>query len=278
MIFGRWFSLMKKTIRLTITIVFISFFACKKRTAIKLPEIFVSEYDTIIQHDLKRMGRSNSIIYAMNVLGSDTVRFANSVKYKEEGYEDYDYTRRYGTDSIKVIVDPIQFFHSNLYGMVSVLPPPPPMMIDENESNYDKRYESYYQKLVRTHYEMTPVFIYNFSNKNQTVQKPLGQDLFMITEAKTEDGKWKPIEFYQQFPVLCSTGHQNYNLQPNHFIIVGTRKYFGNYKTKLRLKLKSFGSVFYSNSFEGTVNKSQFDTSELLGDENQNRSKEFFLD
>lgn len=280
--------LMEKKVHLIIMILFVFFCACKKRTVITFPEIIMSEYDTLIQFDLKEMERSIPLIYAINVIANDTIRLSNEVEYEEENYADYDHMEIDRTDSLKIIVNPISSFHSNLYGLTSVLPPLP-MKIDEKEVDYDKRSHDFYSEMKRIHYEMTPVFIFNLSNKNQALEKPIGGSLQLITEAKDEEGNWKPVDFSEQFRPLCRTGHQNYNLQSNRFIVAGVAKYQGDFKTQLRVKLKSFSKVFYSNSFEGNINKNQFNTAQVVADTEkrfslgkmetrENKLKELFLE
>ena len=79
----------------------------------------------------------------------------------------------------------------------------------------------------------------------------------MIQEALDEDSLWKPIEYW----VYSGCGNSYFNplnLNPYTYLMVPIRKYFGEYKTKMRLKLKNGKKIIYSNTFKGSINKSQF--------------------
>ncbi len=267
---------MKKLIVLLTTLTII--FACKKEKKLKLPKIIASKYDTLIKSDLDKTSIANPIIYNINIT-SDSIIDLNrerKMRFKTGVFSDFEYFEAKKTDSIKLYVDTSNIsLHSNLYGYTSIPPAPHPSslrsdgtIIDEKVSNeyksYIKSYTDYINKILHTHYEMIPVYIYNYSKNIQVVETPINGDLFLITEAKNEKGIWKPIEYFEQFGFLCGTGHQDFSLNPNHFIVAGVKKYSGSFKTKLRLKLNSLGRIFYSNSFDGSINKNQFNTTTLI--------------
>lgn len=81
--------------------------------------------------------------------------------------------------------------------------------------------------------------------------------LIMIQEALNEKGKWIPIEYW----VHSGCGNSYFNplkLDSGKYIMIPIKKYSGNFKTKIRLKLKAGKTIFYSEPFQGEIDKSQF--------------------
>ena len=105
--------------------------------------------------------------------------------------------------------------------------------------------------------EAYPVYIVNLSSETYWLAS-LGGSVLMIREAKTEEGRWKPIEYWE-YPT-CGVGQGYLAIEPNHFAFAKTLKYEGNFKTKMRLKLRNAWGVFYSNTFTGYIHQSQFKT------------------
>lgn len=249
--------------KILLPIILLLFCACEKE--IKFPKLVKTEYDTLVFNNPERIARSNPVMYRINVTSDSVVDLRKPWFQKEGVFSDFNHVTK--NDSLKIYVDNSSFFHSDLHGLSGTIIPPPPMRLEESDEEYEKRIQSYLTniKVKITHHEMLPVYIYNESSRNQSLNKPIsGGDLFLITEAKNEKGEWKPIEYFEQFTFLCGTGHQDYLLKQKQFIVAGVKKYSGNFKTKFRLKLNSFGKVFYSNIFDGSIDKKQFETRELL--------------
>jgi hypothetical protein len=123
----------------------------------------------------------------------------------------------------------------------------------KNQYEINNEYREYYGDTGAV-----AVLVYNGSNKIQILsQSYLSNGFNMIQEALDKDGQWKPIEFMFDF-VGCGTGHYDYKVLPKHYIASGIIKYAGNFKTKLRVKIESMGNFYYSDSFDGTINRSQF--------------------
>lgn len=84
------------------------------------------------------------------------------------------------------------------------------------------------------------------------------RSLIMIQEALDEDGNWKPIEYW----TYSGCGNSYFDplkLDPGKCVLVPIKKYSGSYKTKIRLKFKIGNYIIYSDTFEGTINKLQFE-------------------
>jgi len=82
--------------------------------------------------------------------------------------------------------------------------------------------------------------------------------LIMIQEALNEEDQWMPIEYW----VYSGCGNSYFDpleLDSGKFVMIPIRKYSGNFKTKMRLKLKKDDTIVYSQSFDGKINTSQFE-------------------
>lgn len=107
---------------------------------------------------------------------------------------------------------------------------------------------------------MFPCFIYNCTTEKQFL---LGSDgmLIAVQEALGEDNKWHPIEKFEYSG--CGNSFHFVPIPSQSYLMVPIYKYSGNFKTKLRLKVVSKDSIYYSNTFEGKINKSQLETRKL---------------
>lgn len=84
-----------------------------------------------------------------------------------------------------------------------------------------------------------------------------GRSLILIQEALDEKGNWEPIEYW--IPAWCGNSFDNpLILEPGEYVMVLIKKYSGSFKTRIRLKFYYGPEVFYSDSFEGSINKAQF--------------------
>lgn len=130
------------------------------------------------------------------------------------------------------------------------------------------------EKLVDQFVKSFPVFIKNPTRDTLLIETQ-DQAVFMIQEAKDEDGKWKPIEYWLH--AFCGNSYADYKLPPMHIAVVKVVKYTGNFKTEMRLKLKNGTETIYSNIFEGSINKSQFDFPENISNEDKASINHVFL-
>lgn len=121
-----------------------------------------------------------------------------------------------------------------------------------------KRYN--YQKniLILTKKEndtINSVFILNNTDKIKTIENQDGS-LYLIMEAKDENGYWKPIEYWQRS--WCGNSYLSQKLNPNELIKSKTNSYKGTFKTEIRYKFLFENVIYYSNIIKGSINKSQF--------------------
>jgi len=99
--------------------------------------------------------------------------------------------------------------------------------------------------------------IYIFNKTTDSIKISI-QDwhLFLIQEAKNENGDWKPIEYWKYS--WCGNSYLSNKLEPNGILKTESKVYSGNFETQIRFKLLNDDKVFYSNSMAGYVNLSQF--------------------
>lgn len=267
-----------KTKYLIIFILCCFFLSCKKEEQLKFPVLITSSYDSIIQVNSLEMLESQPIVYGVNV--KDTLDFSSRINCFENGYfGEIDYTQINRNDSVSIFVDSNYIdFHTDEMNGFAVFPFPQLKVIDSTyneeydyyENVYDSiAYEKWYVKLKnktekrkKTHYKTLPVYIFNNSNSNRVITKPIvNGNLFLITQAKDKKGDWKPIEYNDVPGFVCGTGHRDYSLKSKHFIVSSIKKYSGDFKTKIRVKFMSNQKIYYSNEFEAQINYSQFENS-----------------
>ena len=99
--------------------------------------------------------------------------------------------------------------------------------------------------------------VYVFNKTNNPI-KISSRDwhLFLIQEAKNQNGDWKPIEYHKYS--WCGNSYQSEKLEPNGILKTESKVYNGNFQTQIRFKLLNQNKVYYSNSIPGFVNLSQF--------------------
>ncbi|RCL72787.1 MAG: hypothetical protein DBW72_05940 [Flavobacteriales bacterium] len=81
--------------------------------------------------------------------------------------------------------------------------------------------------------------------------------LIIIQEALDKDGNWNPIEYWVYSG--CGNSYFSLKLDTGKYVMIPIKKYSGKFKTKIRLKFKYGADVLYSESFEGSLNVSQFE-------------------
>jgi len=100
-----------------------------------------------------------------------------------------------------------------------------------------------------------PVYIVNQTSGVKVIS---GKDshLFGIQEALDSNGNWRPIEFKGHD--FCGVGRYGVKLYPNEYALLAFPKYQGNFKTKLRVRIKNGNNIYVSQPFDGTINERQF--------------------
>lgn len=100
-----------------------------------------------------------------------------------------------------------------------------------------------------------PAFIINRTPSTKVL---LGKDghLFAIQEAKDSNGIWRPIE--QEGHGFCGCCYWAEKVHHNEYVVMLLPKYKGNFKTKLRVRLRNNATIYVSKPFEGMINYNQF--------------------
>ena len=142
---------------------------------------------------------------------------------------------------------------------------PPAPKFRENSSEIDslatlKDYNKWISR-KRNLIQAIPVFIYNSGIKTILLEQH-DEKLTMIQEAMDEKGIWRPIEYW--IVPRCGYRRSPIELLPNGLVFTRVIRYKGNFATDLRLKLRSNLQVYYSNSYRGTIHKSQFNLPERI--------------
>lgn len=100
-----------------------------------------------------------------------------------------------------------------------------------------------------------------YNNTTDTINIPIhgvGR-LLCIQEALDEQNKWLPIEYFSND--RCGNSFSDLELPPQYTVSFYLPWYTGDFKTKLRLRIKigSYATVVFSNEWEGVIDKRQFE-------------------
>ena len=103
-------------------------------------------------------------------------------------------------------------------------------------------------------YTYYPVYIVN---QTPTTKKFTAKDnyTFGIQEALDTNGRWRPIE--GKFFDFCGNGYWGMKVHSREFIAVLFPKYTGDYRTKIRVRIKIGNNIYVSKGFDGRINESQ---------------------
>jgi hypothetical protein len=80
--------------------------------------------------------------------------------------------------------------------------------------------------------------------------------IYALQEAQDKDGCWWPIEC--KGLEFCGVALWATRLHPQEMLVTLFPKYEGTFKTKLRVRIVNGGTIYVSQPFEGTINRSQF--------------------
>jgi len=111
-------------------------------------------------------------------------------------------------------------------------------------------FQMWLKEMKYNYFKSYPIILKNLSiNDSLTIGYAWRASIYL--QAKRQDGKWIDVEL----PCIldCGVGVQTIYLKPNEFSISLGLIYAGNFKTKLRYRFRNF----YSNEFDGRINKSQ---------------------
>lgn len=100
-----------------------------------------------------------------------------------------------------------------------------------------------------------PVYIVNSTPRTKIL---CGKDAQadVIQEAIDRTGEWRPIE--SQGPEFCGNGDWMMKIRPRQMVVLLVDKYQGNFKTRLRVRLRNGNSRYVSVAYEGWISETQF--------------------
>ena len=110
------------------------------------------------------------------------------------------------------------------------------------------------------------IFVYNNTKDSLNIELQ-DRSLFLIQEAKTPNGEWKPIEYWAMSN--CGNSFKDFKISSNEILRTKTLKYKGDFKTQIRFKLYNSDKVYYSNSLSGSININQFKIPEDIYESNK---------
>ncbi|CAN5660901.1 hypothetical protein BH11BAC3_BH11BAC3_41010 [soil metagenome] len=97
-----------------------------------------------------------------------------------------------------------------------------------------------------------------FNNTTDTfyLTTHIGGTLIGIQEAKDEKGNWRPIEYW--YNDKCGNSFDDIQLAPNEYINFFIPRYYGLFKTKIRLRFLLGAKTIISSEWDGRIDKKQF--------------------
>jgi hypothetical protein len=239
------------------------FVFCTSKNEHEYPRLIAPKTNKIIEVNSQHMLKSRPRLLGLNFIKDTTVvpyynLYKNSIVNlgKDTLLPKYD---------LKIIIDTSYNFHYNDFEYVWLdLPKTMDSLLNLNLENtkfnelVDKVHYDKVDVFNKDHVKSYPILIYNNGNENSYIyDSPNG--IQMIQEAKDIDGVWKPIEFMFNFPYSIIY-YNFYELKPKNYLGTSIIKYHGDFKTKLRVKIKFGKYYYYSNEIVGYINRSQFET------------------
>ncbi|MCQ9634773.1 hypothetical protein MP478_12090 [Chryseobacterium sp. WG14] len=108
--------------------------------------------------------------------------------------------------------------------------------------------------------------IYIKNNQNKNIQLiPQDNSLYLIQEALTKDKQWQPIEFWGYS--TCGNSYDKTMLFfPQQIIRLSSRRYSGEFQTRIRFKLLLDKQVYYSNSVRSAISPEKFKKSKWFNE------------
>lgn len=113
--------------------------------------------------------------------------------------------------------------------------------------------EDKYKNLEKGKY-FYPAFIIN---RTPSAKVLIGKDdhLFAMQEAKDSNEIWRPIEL--EGYGVCGCCYWAVNVHHNEYVVMLLPKYKGNFKTKLRVRLRNNATIYASKPFDGMIDYKQ---------------------
>jgi hypothetical protein len=142
----------------------------------------------------------------------------------------------------------------------------PNNFISTSESNYGlglqvhKDKSDYYLKRIKEIHSETNNrdFIAGITNySSDTILIPIQDNsVISILEAIDKNGFWRPIQFW---PISgCGNSYYSESILPNQTLLITVKKDFGDFSTRMRLRLHGTDTILISQEFSGSIDKKMF--------------------
>lgn len=255
----------------------ILFFSCSKKNENGLPRVIVSERDNVNEVNSKEMLNVSLDIEGRNLASN----FINDTVIKDEfdfKKDEIFHISLKNSDTVlprykfKIIIDTSYTIPSKGFQYKKIKKPSQDFAIvdgkylgekrasSEQEEKSNKDFNKYYKDLFaleKVYVKCYPLLVFNDEEKASLISY-----IKLIQEAKDRDGKWKPIEFFMPTP-NCFGNNIFFKSIPKRYQAISLIKYNGEFKTKLRAKVKINNYYYYSNEIIGYINESQFDKTKV---------------
>lgn len=220
-----------------------------KSSDIKFPSYQDSVKNTGVDFEVENMVMCHNDIQHI-----DTFNFSKQIidlnKQPKRGeFQNYSFDNYiWPKDSIKIqiLIDTTKIIATKNNRIFNI--PQPSFILNENDSELTQDFNEWLNYY--------PVFILNKTDSIITLNYEEISGFKMIQEATDSLGNWKPIQYWHWN--WCGNAYSSIELKSNHYALTRVPKFSGDFKTKLRLKLKYFNKSFYSQEFRGSINYSQF--------------------
>ena len=242
-----------------VSILFLLLFSfCSKKRESNLPRILVPEVDNIVEVNSKHMLESKPEYLGINFNKDFSI---NKVKFnKQETFADFNYDTILPKYNLKIIIDTTYDFHYNRfeYEHIDLVKKIDSLRdLDYSGLEIDRLLEKIYDynKMQRNNIKAYPLLILN-NEINESYIASGTSNFQLIQEAKDIDGKWKPIEYIYNLHSCLDSPF--YKLKPKNYLATAIIKYHGDFKTKIRVKIRLNNYYYYSNEITGYINQFQF--------------------
>ncbi len=138
--------------------------------------------------------------------------------------------------------------------------------ISKSESHYQlglqvhKDKKDYYSKRIKEIHVKTNNrdFIAGISNySSDTILIPIQDNsVISVLEAIDKNGLWRPIQFW---PISgCGNSYYSESILPNQTLLFTVKKDFGDFSTRMRLRLHGTDTILISQEFSGSIDYKMF--------------------
>ena len=244
-------------------ILFILLFSFCSKEKHQYPRLIVPDVDDVVEVNTRHMLQSSPVLLGINFT-KDTSIIMHKERNLNKSIIDLKKDTLLPRYDLKIIIDTTYDFHYNEFEYkwhdLAKFADSITKLNFSRKQFEDIVFSKYYGKINRlrkNHVVSYTLLIYNNGKENAYLEEVGVNNFSLIQEAKDTDGNWKPIEYIYSLP-LDIIDYSCTVLSPKKYLATSIIKYHGDFKTKLRVKIRFGRNYYYSNEIEGYINKSQF--------------------